>query len=449
MMIRLHSANAQMSHLLVRLALVVLVALAMLIFVQPVYAQETGNLHGAGNSQAQTYQTVLVHFAEGTTPEMRDAVVAAMGGELVSWMHQIQVAEIRLPVQEGVVTAALPAMAAEMVTYAENDMVVQAAGVSYSDPDLNDAAMNYGLAQVSAMDAWSVITGSPEIVIAVIDSGVKLDHPEFAGRLTPGYDFVNNDEFADDDMGHGTHVAGIIAAALDNGQGVAGVCPNCRLMPVKVLNENNMGTWSQLAKGILYAVDNGAQVLNLSLGAEVSSETLAAAVQYALDHDVVVVAAAGNMGSDVPFYPAALDGVIAVGAITNTTERWARSNFGPNIDLVAPGSLIYSTYYDLNNLYGGYTYMSGTSMAAPFVSGVAGLLLSANRELSAQQVYESLLAGAVDLGAAGWDVDYGYGMVSAMAALQLPTVGLAEEIDNPGTPLPPGASLYLPVLSNR
>jgi subtilisin family serine protease len=277
---------------------------------------------------------------------------------------------------------------------------------------------------------------------------VKLDHPEFAGRVVAGYDFVNDDDQPDDDMGHGTHVAGIIAAALDNGQGVAGVCPNCRLMPVKVLNENNVGTWSQLTQGILFAVDNGARVINMSLGATIPSETLATAVQYAQDHSVLVVAAAGNNSSDAPFYPAALDGVIAVGATTNTGERWSRSNYGSYIDLVAPGALIYSTYFDLNNLYHGYTYMSGTSMAAPFVSGVAGLLLSANPTLTTQELTDAMISSAENLGAAGWDADFGNGRVNAFNALKSPDVGLAEKLGSVDTPSQ-RVLLFLPVLSNQ
>ena len=229
---------------------------------------------------------------------MRDALVAEMGGELVTWMHQINVAEIRLPVQDGAAIASLPAMpliANGIVTNVESDLVVEATTLP-NDPDMSNEMMSYGLEQVHAVDAWNVITGSQEIIIAVVDSGIKLDHPEFVGRLTAGYDFVNGDDQANDDVGHGTHVAGIIAAALDNGQGVAGVCPNCRLMPVKVLNANNIGSWSSLAQGILFAADNGARVINLSLGASVSSDTLASAIQFALDKGVVVVAAAGNNG---------------------------------------------------------------------------------------------------------------------------------------------------------
>jgi subtilisin family serine protease len=172
-----------------------------------------------------------------------------------------------------------------------------------------------------------------------------------------------------------------------------------------------------------------------------------------LDHGAIVVAAAGNGGSDAPFYPAALEGVIAVGATNNLSERWSRSNFGSYIDLVAPGSLIYSTFNDLENIYHGYTYMSGTSMATPFVSGVAGLLLSANRELSAQEVTDAMIGGAEDLGTAGWDIDFGFGRVSALGALMLPTVGLVDNLgsDSETTEPEPAQTLkmFLPVLNNN
>jgi thermitase len=408
------------------LALALMVALFIFLTARPAMA--------APNAQESQAQTFLVHLVEGTTLETRDALVAEMGGELVTWMPQINVAEIRLPVQEGVMVASLPSMANGIVTYAENDLVVEATMLP-NDPDFSDEAMSYGFEQVDALDAWDITTGSQGIVIAVVDSGVKLDHPEFAGRLTAGYDFVNHDDQADDDVGHGTHVAGVIAA-------------NCRLMPVKVLNENNLGSWSQLAQGILFAVDNGARVINLSLGAATPSETLASAVQYALDMGVIVVAAAGNNGADAPFYPASLDGVIAVGATNNAGERWSRSNFGSYVDLVAPGALIYSTYNDMNNLYHGYTYMSGTSMATPFVSGVAGLLLSVNGGLSVQQVTDAMITSAEDLGAAGWDAEFSNGRVSALGALMSPIVGLVED---KGDVAAPGqtARIFLPMLGNN
>jgi len=395
-------------------------------------------------AQVGQEQTLLVHFAADSTQEMRAAVVAGMGGEVVTWMDQINVAEVRLP-EDAVVAAS---MTGGIVTAVEADERVVSATYTPGDPDFGDKTMSYGFKQIDALSAWDVVTGSQEIIIAVIDSGVKLDHPEFVGRLVPGYDYINRDSEADDDSGHGTHVAGILAAGLDNGEGVAGVCPNCRLMPVKVLNEDNLGSWSQLAQGILFAVDHGARIINLSLGASTPSGTLASAVDYALESGVVVIAAAGNYASDAPFYPAALEGVIAVGATTSKNTRWSKSDFGEYIDLTAPGELIYSTYHNLNNIYHGYTYMSGTSMATPFVSGVAGLILSVAPELSADDVTQALILGTDDLGVAGRDDDFGNGRVNAMGALQSPVPGLVEamgEITHPDQEL----VMFLPVLGNN
>jgi subtilisin family serine protease len=388
-----------------------------------------------------------VHFDEGTTPEMRAALIAEMGGEMVTWMHQINVAEIRLPVQEGVTIASLPSMANGIVTYVENNRAVSAADTPI-DADVSNETIGYGLRQIEALEAWDIVTGSQQIVIAVIDSGIKLTHPEFEGHLVSGYDYSNNDAVPDDDSGHGTHVAGIIAAASDNGEGIAGVCPNCALMPVKVLDENNLGSWAQLAKGIIFAVDHGARILNLSLGSTTHSETLASAIDYAVQSGALVIAAAGNFNSDAPFYPASLEGVIAVGATTQKGLRWSKSDFGTYIDLVAPGELIYSTYHDFDNVYHGYTYMSGTSMAAPFVSGVAGLLLSVAPILSAEDVQEALILGAEDLGDENWDPEFGHGRVNAMGALMSPVPGLVEAVGEITSPDQEGV-LFLPALGKQ
>jgi subtilisin family serine protease len=388
--------------------------------------------------------SVLVRFRPEIDEATRQTTIAQMGGELVVWMPQIHVAEVRLPDQGvvGVAAAAVPFSGSDQVIFAEVDLPVTGA-YQPSDPDFAVADRAYGYEQIDAYTAWDTTLGSESVVIAVVDSGVKLDHPAFAGRLTPGYDFVNNDALPDDDAGHGTHTAGIIAAAVDDGAGVAGICPHCRIMPVKVLNAANLGSWSSLAQGIIYATDQGADIINLSVGAPTPSQTLAAAVQYALEHDVLLVAAAGNYANDTPFYPAALDGVIGVSATTSTGERWERSNFGPSVDLSAPGELIYSTYHELNNVYGGYTYMSGTSMAAPFVSGLAGLVLSVSPQMSSAAVTEALLGGVDDLGPAGWDADYGYGRINAARTLR------TEVLANDVVPNAAVHRIFLPALARN
>lgn len=408
------------------------------------------SIRAASISSEATIPSLLVHFEEGTTQEAAAALLASEGFVLVRWMPQIAVAEVKplevtLEANQEDATAGVSALAAALlstvgtegaaVTHVEADAVVSAAYMP-NDPDFSDLTMSYALHHVRALDAWEIVTGTPKIVIAVLDSGVRADHPEFAGRLLPGYDFVNEDDHPEDDSGHGTHVAGIVAAAMNNGMGIAGVCPNCSLLPVKVLNQSNLGSWSQLAQGILLAIDNDAQILNLSLGSVVPSATLERAIAYALEHGAIVIAAAGNYGSDEPFYPAAIDGVIGVGAITSKGTRWSKSNYGSYVDLVAPGELIYSTYFDLNNIYRGYTFMNGTSMAASFVSGVAGLLLTVAPDLSASDVTNALILGTTDLGVAGWEPEFGYGNLNATGSLRAPIAGLIEalgELDEPNS----------------
>jgi thermitase len=260
--------------------------------------------------------------------------------------------------------------------------------------------------------------GSPAIKIAIIDSGILASHPEFAGRILPGYDFVNNDTDPHDDYGHGTHVAGIAAAGANNGIGMIGVCPLCSIIPVKVLDQYNQGEWSNVAAGILFAVDAGANVINLSLGGQSIPQPVEEAIRYAVQHNVVVVAAVGNGRTNAPFYPAAMDEVVGVAATRNDDTRWSLSNYGSFVELSAPGYAVYSTYNDMNNTYKGYNYMSGTSMAAPHVAGLAGLLFSQNPALTVEALRVLMRSTAVDLGDPGRDDYFGYGRIDAFAALQ-------------------------------
>ena len=211
-----------------------------------------------------------------------------------------------------------------------------------------------------------------------MDTGINAAHPEFAGRLVAGYDFINQDNDPADDHGHGTHVAGIIGAGLD-GVGTVGMCPQCRIMPVKVLNDKNAGMWSTVAKGILFAVDNGARCHQPEPGCSGQLRNLESAVEYAHSKNVVVVAAAGNSNSDRALLPGRHPLRASPSSATNSQDgRWQLSNYGAHIDVAAPGQQIYSSYNNLttNN---GYALMSGTSMAAPFVSGLAALVLSRSR----------------------------------------------------------------------
>lgn len=278
-------------------------------------------------------------------------------------------------------------------------------------------------ADMNAPEAWALNTGSSNVIVAIIDTGVDLDHPEFSGRITNGYDFANNDENPDDDEGHGTHVAGTAAARGNNALGVAGVAWDVRIMPIKVLAGNGSGLISWSAEGVIYAADNNANVINMSLGGTYRSQALQDAINYAYNKGVLVVAAAGNCGDedyifngcsviDQTSYPAAMDHVLAVASTTRTDTQSSFSNQGNYVDIAAPGSSIKSTC-----IGGGYCTQSGTSMASPQVAGLAGLVFSQFPSYSPSQAAQAIVNNADDLGAAGRDDMYGCGRINAFNSL--------------------------------
>ena len=196
--------------------------------------------------------------------------------------------------------------------HAELDIRVQAV-YTPNDPFFNESSLVYAPQHINAEGAWDVTVGDANLIVAVLDTGIDASDPEFSGRVLPGYDFVNGDADPADDSGHGTHVTGIIAAGIDNNEGIAGIAGNVRILPVKVLSAYNTGWWSDVAAGISWAVDQGADVINLSLTGGVDSETLRDAVNYALSKGVPIVVAAGNDGSNSLRYPASYEEVISLG----------------------------------------------------------------------------------------------------------------------------------------
>ncbi|HSS81551.1 MAG TPA: S8 family serine peptidase [Gaiellaceae bacterium] len=219
-----------------------------------------------------------------------------------------------------------------------------------------------------APEAWSRTTGDPATVVAVVDTGVDPSQPDLAGRLAPGYDFVNGDSNPEDDNGHGTAVAGIVAAAGDNHIGVAGYCWRCGVIPLKALDANGGGFASDVARAVVWASDHGARVINTSLGGPLEDAALAAAAQYAQARGALLVAAAGNDSSSQLDYPAALPAVVSVGASNRADALYPFSNRGAA--MAAPGENTTTA------LGGGYETFLGTSSAAPVVSGIAALLFS-------------------------------------------------------------------------
>ena len=267
-------------------------------------------------------------------------------------------------------------------------------------------------ADIDAPEAWDTTTGSSDIVLAVVDTGVDSNHKDLKGKVMKGYDFVNNDSDPMDDHGHGTHVAGIAAAKSNDGIGIAGVCWECRVMPVKVLTSGGWGYWEWIAQGIVYAAFNGADVINLSLGGSTDSKVLHDAVKDARNAGVAVIAATGNSHSTPVLYPARYSETIAVAATDHNDERASFSSYGPEVDIAAPGVSI------LSSLPGDkYAKWSGTSMATPHVTGAAGILLSVSK-VSPEELRNCLRESADDKGTPGWDEYYGAGRLNVKVLLE-------------------------------
>ncbi|MDI6817171.1 MAG: S8 family serine peptidase [Actinomycetota bacterium] len=295
------------------------------------------------------------------------------------------------------------------VEYAEPNRIRRALD-SPSDPYFN---LQWALPKIGAPDFWDKAPLTP-VIVAVIDTGVDYTHEDLANKVIKGYDFINNDNDPMDDHFHGTHVAGIIAAETNNAIGIAGVAPNAKILAIKVLSRTGEGTDLQISKGIMYAADNGAKVINLSLGGPGWSFILDDAVQYARKKGCLVVASAGNAGTSEIYYPASYNGVVSVGATDSYDKKAFFSNFGPDVDIAAPGVDILSTYND-----GGspsYVYASGTSMAAPVACGAAALIFAGNPTYTADQLQRALLLATQDLGTPGRDDSFGYGLVDLRKA---------------------------------
>jgi len=352
--------------------------------------------------------------------------------------------------------------AADNVSYAEPNYIVHVHTVP-DDPfyryqwHLDNPV--YG--GINAECAWNISTGN-DVVVAVLDTGVAYEDygiyhqaPDLAGTcFVQGYDVVNDDLHPNDDHAHGTHVAGTVAQTTNNRKGVAGVAFNCSIMPVKVLNEAGYGTDADVAEGIIYATDNGADIISISFGGHDCAQTLKDAVDYAHSHGVILVASAGNEGpGSPPNYPAACDHVIGVGATTYDEEVAYYSSTGWWVDIAAPGGdvtvdrngdgyadgILQQTFATGCPADFSYWFYQGTSMACPHVSGVVALLLADG--VNPADVEDLLMSTAEDHGETGWDEGYGWGIVDACAACE--AVSNPEPNPEPAPTLTPSGMTLL------
>ncbi len=368
---------------------------------------------------------LLVRFSPGTDEATKAELHRRHGARLLYEIAALDVQVLEVPTEALVSASAYQSSPA--VTYAEPDYLATVYG--WPDPApgkwiavplrILDTpgdplfSQQWHHARVRSTVAWDYSHGSGT-VIAVVDTGVNCSHPDLKNNCIAGRDFVNRDNDPSDDHGHGTHVAGIASAVTNNGIGVAGAGWSASIMPIKVLGSNGNGGHATIADGIVWAVDHGAHVLNMSLGGFYTSSTLRNAVSYAIGKGVVVVSAVGNDNTSNPTYPTAYPGVIGVSATTQSDGRASFSNYGDTVDVAAPGVGILSTV-----MSGGYQAWSGTSMAAPIVSGIAALLKNQAPSRSPQQIEALLENSAQDLGAPGWDPLFGAGRVDAGRALEM------------------------------
>jgi thermitase len=352
-------------------------------------------------------QQILVKFKPDVTLPEAAQIHRQVGGQVKETIPGIGVQVVSVPKGQAKEKAKAYGLNAR-VAYAEPDFVAQVVG-SPDDPGFGN---QWGMVKIGAAQAWEVTTGSGSINIAILDTGVDLDHPDLADKLISNINFTNFGT-TDDVYGHGTHVAGIAAAMTDNGIGVAGLGYTATIMNVKVLDDNGMGAYSWIVSGIIWAADNGAEIINMSLGAPYASSALEDAVNYAWSKGVVIVAAAGNNGDTVPMYPAYYTNCIAVAATDANDARASFSNYGDWVDVAAPGASIYSTLK--NNSYG---YMSGTSMASPYVAGLAALVFTTVSDTNGDgklndEVRSQIETTCDDIGVSG----IGHGRINAAQAV--------------------------------
>ncbi|HUI80200.1 MAG TPA: malectin domain-containing carbohydrate-binding protein [Bryobacteraceae bacterium] len=296
-----------------------------------------------------------------------------------------------------------------MFEYVERDYYARTGSVTPSDPDYSS---QWYLPQILAPAAWGVTTGSASVVVAVIDSGVDGTHPDLSSKLVAGWNFVGNNSNTSDVLGHGTAVAGTLAAASNNGIGVAGVSWKTMMMPLVVVDASDYASYSNMAAAIQYAADHGAQVINLSLGGSTASAALQSAVNYAWGKGVTLFAAAMNNSSSTPQYPAACTNVVAVSATDVGDVLASFSDYGSWITLSAPGNNILTTVSG-----GGYGYWYGTSFASPIAAGVAALALAVDPALGNAALVNLLEQNSDQVGGAGFSTSFGWGRVNAYRAV--------------------------------
>jgi thermitase len=371
----------------------------------------TGSTAAAsGSSDAR----LLVKFHAGVSADKASGLLSAVNARPLRTISALDVRVVA--VSSSRAQSALAALRKNRsVAYAEPDAILKPQELLPNDPSFPMqfavAGGAWGWYATHTTQAWDITRGDPSVIVAILDTGLKTQGlADYDGQVVTGWNVMRNSTDTSTFAGnHGTYVAGVVGLAFGNGAGNTGFCPGCKIMPVQVGTDTG-ATLSDLATGITWAADHGARVENMSWAGTSSSSTLASAVAYARSRGVVVTAAAGNSNCDCPTYPSATPGVIGVAGTTKTDSKESDSNYGSWVKVAAPEANM-TSWPTLNGLPG-YSPVGGTSLAAPVVAAIAGLLFSANPALSGTQVEQALEASAVPV---GFSVQYG--RVDALGAL--------------------------------
>lgn len=395
-----------------------LVAISIVLLVNTKSNVIQGNVVKSITEQKAVPDEILIRFNHGVSETVKQDILKQHGAAVKEEIPQIEAKLLKVDAaaRDNVIDALSHN---PNVAYAEQNSIAQAEYIP-NDPCYYPACFIYGqwdMDMIGAPQAWDVTKGNPSIIVAVLDSGISQTHPDLAGKVVLNVKFDTSSSTVNDVYTHGTHVAGTIAANTDNFIGVAGIGFNTRLYNVKVLGDDGWGTYSAITQGIIWAADNGAQVISMSLGGTAASSAMEDAVNYAWNKGAVIVAAAGNNGDTNPMYPAYYQNVIAVASIDTSKQLASYSTSGDWVDVAAPGTVILSTITSgANDTYG---FKSGTSMAAPHVSGLAALVFTQVNDTNMNgrlndEVRACIQSTATNIGITG----IGSGLINASAAVR-------------------------------
>ncbi len=379
------------------------VVLALGAFVSTLSAGDAG-AQQRGRKAPREFEELLVMRKKGKAPHSLRADYAAQEAEEVGDNPKLRMHRIRVPKHRLEAVKRRLAKRSDVEVVEENRRFEPE---SIPDDPLYDS--QWHLQMISADWAWDMVPEGPPIVIAILDTGIDMDHPDLADQLLPGTNTYDGGSY-EDAHGHGTRVAGVAGAIAFNTEGVASVAWNARIMPIRVTADSGSAFSSTLANALVWAADNGARVANMSFQSVAGSSTIQAAAQYFVEQGGVVFAGAGNLGREEPIPETSW--IISVSGTDQADQLAGFSSWGDYIDVAAPGQSIKST-----KLGGGYGSQSGTSFAGPVAAGVAALVLAVNPALSGAEVESVLELSSVDLGDPGWDPRFGHGRVDALEAV--------------------------------